>query len=83
MNCDQAKARRSDDGRAIMDKMVQWVRRSKVLIQTLCSSYYHGQGQAERWKNAGRRSPGSVQQANFISTSTNIRRWRYMGCQYH
>ena len=29
-----------------------WVRRSKVLIQTLCSSYYHGQGQgqAARWK---------------------------------
>ena len=46
-----------------------WVRRSKVLIQTLCPSYYHGQGQgqAESWKTAGLRSPGSVQQANFTA----------------
>ena len=39
MNCDQAK----EVGPAIMYKMVG--RRSKVLIQTLCSSYYNGQGQ--------------------------------------
>ena len=60
-----------------------WVRRSKVLIQMLCSSYYHGQGhgqgQAANWKTRGLRSPGSVQQANFISTSSNIRRWRRDG----
>ena len=75
MNCDQAK----EVEPAIMDKMVGHIRRSKVLIQTLCSSYCQGQGQAARWKTAGRRSPGSVQQAkaNFDSTSFNSRRWRW------
>ena len=58
MNCDQAK----EVGPAIMYKMV-----GQEIIQTLCSSYYHGQGQAASWKTAGLRSPGSVQQANFIS----------------
>ena len=49
---------------------------SNALLKLL--SYYHGQGQgqAASWKTAGLRSPGSVQQANFISTSSNIRRWR-------
>ena len=76
MNCDQAK---EVGGLPLCTKW--WVKRSKVLIQTLCSSYYHGQGQgqAASWRTAGLRSPGSVQQANFISTSSNIRRWRRDG----
>ena len=50
VNCDQAKELRLD--LPLCTKW--WVRRSKVLIQTLCSSYYHGQGQgqAASWKTA-------------------------------
>ena len=50
MNCTQAKELRLD--LPLCTKW--WVRRSKVLIQTLCSSYYHGQGQgqAASWKTA-------------------------------
>ena len=73
MNCDQAK----EVGPAIMYKLVgQEIKSSHS--NALLESYSHGQGQgqAARWKTAGPRSRGSVQQANFISTSSNIRRWR-------
>ena len=70
MNCDQAK----EDGPAIMYKIVG---------QEIKSSHSNALSKLLPWprtrssrKTAGLRSPGSVQQANFISTSSNIMRWR-------
>ena len=69
MNCDQAK----EVGPAKMVGQEIKSSHSNALFKLLP---WPRKGQATSWKTAGLRSPGSVQQANFISTSSKIMRWR-------
>ena len=73
MNCDQAK----EVEPAIMEKMVGQEINSSHSNTVLKLLPWPRTRSCGKMETAGRRSPGSVQQANFISTSSNIRRWRW------
>ena len=72
MNCDQAK----EVGPAIMYKIVGQEIKSSHSNALLKLLPWPRTRSSSKLENCSLRSPGSVQQANFISTSSSIRRWR-------